>query len=282
MIKKILITGGSGLCGNVLYAGLSKYGYNIKSCDIQTNLSPAAKSLNIKRNQKIQKIDLRNMSQVLKATKGIDAVIHFGGIARHKPSEDKYKNIINHNIIGTYNVFEASRVNNVKRVIFASSAHVMGFHDRRKKLDEKSLFRPDSHYGVSKCLGETLANLYADKFNIKSMNIRIGSVLPKPTDKRFLSTWISYRDLVQLVNVGLKTKKLHCSSVYGVSKNKRSWWNNKNAYKLGYKPKDNAEKFFKSKLTFNESKDTIGLKFHGGVFTSDCFKGNLKNILKKK
>ena len=282
MIKKILITGGSGLCGNVLYTGLSKYGYNIKSCDIQTNLSPAAKSLNIKINQKIQKIDLRNMSQVLKVTKGIDAVIHFGGIARHKPSEDKYKNIINHNIIGTYNVFEASRVNNVKRVIFASSAHVMGFHDRRKKLDERSLFRPDSHYGVSKCFGETLANFYADKFNIKSMSIRIGSVLPKPTDKRFLSTWISYRDLVQLVNVGLKTKKLHCSSVYGVSKNKRSWWNNKIAYKLGYKPKDNAEKFFKSKLTFNESKDTIGLKFHGGVFTSDCFKGNLKNILKKK
>jgi uronate dehydrogenase len=282
MIKKILITGGSGLCGNILFAGLSKYGYKIKSCDINTKLSPAAKSLNIKINKNVKKIDLRNMSQVLKISKGMDAIIHFGGIARHKPSEDKYKNIINHNIIGTYNVFEASKVNKVKRIIFASSAHVIGYHDRRKKLDERSLFRPDSHYGVSKCFGETLANFYADKFNIKSMSIRIGSVLPKPTDKRFLSTWISYRDLVQLVNVGLKTKKLHCSSVYGVSKNKRSWWNNKNAYKLGYKPKDNAEKFFKSKLTFNESKDTIGLKFHGGVFTSDCFKGNLKNILKKK
>ncbi len=282
MIKKILITGGSGLCGTVLFDGLSKFGYEIKSCDISKRLSPAARSLNIKINKKIIKIDLRNISQVLKATKGIDAVIHFGGIARHKPAEDEYKNIINHNIIGTYNIFEASRVNKVKRIIFASSAHVIGYHDRRNKLNERSLFRPDSHYGVSKCFGETLASFYADKFNIKSMNIRIGSVLPKPTDKRFLSTWISYRDLVQLVNVGLKNKKLHCSTVYGVSKNKQSWWDNKNAYKLGYKPLDNAEKFINTKLTFNESKDKIALKFHGGVFTSDCFNGNLTNILKKK
>ena len=281
MIKKILITGGSGLCGSVLFQGLSKYGYKVKSCDINAHLSPAAKFLNIKTNKKIKKIDLRQMSKVLKATKGIDAIIHFGGIARHKATEDRYKNIIDHNIIGTYNVFEAARINKVKRVIFASSAHTMGYHDRRKKLNEKSLFRPDSHYAVSKCFGESLASFYADKFNIKSMCIRIGSALPIPTDKRFLSTWISYRDLVQLVNVGLKTKKLHCTSVYGVSRNKRSWWDNKNAYKLGYKPQDNAEKFIKSKLTFNESKDKIALKFHGGVFTSDCFKGHLNSILRK-
>ena len=70
--------------------------------------------------------------------------------------------------------------------------------------------------------------------------------------------------------------------MYGVSKNKQSWWDNKNAYELGYKPMDSAEKFINSKLTFNESKDKIALKFHGGVFASDCFKGNLRNILKKK
>ena len=150
----------------------------------------------------------------------------------------------------------------------------------KKKLDEKSSFRPDSHYAVSKCFGESLSKLYSDKYNIKILNIRIGSALPKPTDMRFLSTWISFRDLVHLVDVGLKSKKLYCSSVYGISKNKRAWWNNKEAYKLGYKPKDNAEKHAKDKLTKNESKDKIALRLHGGVFTTDGLKGKLSNILK--
>ena len=71
---------------------------------------------------------------MLNITKGMDAVIHFGGIPRHKPSEDIFQNIINHNIIATYNVFEACRINKVKRIIFTSSAHIMGYHDRRKKI----------------------------------------------------------------------------------------------------------------------------------------------------
>ena len=282
MIKKVLVTGASGLCGSITSQGLSKLGYKLTLCDIKKISSPAAKSLNISLNKKIKIIDLRNFSKVKKITKGMDAVVHFGGIPRHKPHEDVFQNIIDHNIIGTYNVFEACRVNKVKRIIFASSAHIMGYHDRKKRLDDKSSFRPDSHYAVSKCFGESLSKLYSDKYNIKILNIRIGSALPKPTDMRFLSTWISFRDLIQLVNVGLKSKKLYCSSVYGISKNKRAWWNNKEAYRLGYKPLDNAENYSKDKLTKNEYKDKIALRLQGGVFTTDGLKGKLSNILKNK
>ena len=280
MIKKILITGASGLCGSVLSEGLSKLNYKIKLCDIKTSPSLAAKAQNIKVSKEIKKVDLRKMNEVLKITKNVDAVLHFGGIPRHKPQEDKYKDIIDHNIIGTYNVFESCRINKVKKIIFASSAHTIGYHNRKKKINHMNLLRPDSHYAVSKCFGESLASLYADKYNIKSMSIRIGSALPKVSDKRFLSTWISFRDLVQLVSIGLKNKKIHCSKVFGVSKNKRSWWDNSHAYKLGYKPQDNAEKFLKDKLTFNEKNNKVALSLHGGVFASDGFNGNLSEILK--
>ena len=280
MIKKILVTGAAGLCGSVVSHGLTKLKYKVFSCDIKSSPSPAAKALGIPLSKNIKKIDLRKINKVLKITKGMDAVIHFGGIPRHKPHEDVFKNIIDHNIVGTYNVFEACRINKVKRIIFASSAHIMGYHDRRKKLDDRSSFRPDSHYAVSKCFGESLSKLYSDKYNIKILSIRIGSALPKPTDMRFLSTWISFRDLIHLVNVGLKSKKLYCSSVYGISKNKRAWWNNREDYRLGYKPKDNAEKYSKDKLTKNEFKDKIALRLHGGVFTTDGLKGKLSNILK--
>lgn len=280
-IKKVLITGAAGLCGSVLYDGLIKKGYKIICCDKKITPSNAAKKIKLKVSDKIKKIDLKNFKSLVKITKGIDAAIHFGGIPRHTPKEDIYSKILENNISGTYNLFEACRINRVKRIIFASSAHVIGFHNRKNRIDEKCTLRPDSHYAVSKCFGEALASLYSDKYNIKTMSIRIGSVLPQPTDERFLSTWISFRDLVHLVDIGLKSSKLHCSVVYGISKNKRSWWKNNSAYKLGYKPKDNAEKFIKNSISKNERKDPIALKFHGGVFTSDKFKGNLKDILKK-
>ena len=280
-IKKVLITGAAGLCGSVLYDGLIKKGYKIICCDKKITPSNAAKKIKLKVSDKIKKIDLKNFKSLVKITKGIDAAIHFGGIPRHTPKEDIYSKILENNISGTYNLFEACRINRVKRIIFASSAHVIGFHNRKNRIDEKCTLRPDSHYAVSKCFGEALASLYSDKYDIKTMSIRIGSVLPQPTDERFLSTWISFRDLVHLVDIGLKSSKLHCSVVYGISKNKRSWWKNNSAYKLGYKPKDNAEKFIKNSISKNERKDPIALKFHGGVFTSDKFKGNLKAILKK-
>jgi uronate dehydrogenase len=280
-IKKVLITGAAGLCGSVLYDGLIKKGYKIICCDKKITPSNAAKKIKIKVSDKIKKIDLKNFKSLIKITKGIDAAIHFGGIPRHTPKEDIYSKILENNISGTYNLFEACRINRVKRIIFASSAHVIGFHNRKNRIDEKCTLRPDSHYAVSKCFGEALASLYSDKYDIKTMSIRIGSVLPQPTDERFLSTWISFRDLVHLVDIGLKSSKLHCSVVYGISKNKRSWWKNNSAYKLGYKPKDNAEKFIKNSISKNERKDPIALKFHGGVFTSDKFKGNLRDILKK-
>ena len=280
-IKKVLITGAAGLCGSVLYDGLIKKGYKIICCDKKITPSNAAKKIKLKVSDKIKKIDLKNFKSLIKITKGIDAAIHFGGIPRHTPKEDIYSKILENNISGTYNLFEACRINRVKRIIFASSAHVIGFHNRKNRIDEKCTLRPDSHYAVSKCFGEALASLYSDKYDIKTMSIRIGSVLPQPTDERFLSTWISFRDLVHLVDIGLKSSKLHCSVVYGISKNKRSWWKNNSAYKLGYKPKDNAEKFIKNSISKNERKDPIALKFHGGVFTSDKFKGNLRDILKK-
>ena len=237
----------------------------------------------IDKNEDFQKADLRKINQVIKITKNMDAVVHFGAI----PVEDSIVNItysiliINNNIIATYNLFEACRKNKVKKVIFASSNHAIGFHKRSKRLDEKSTMRPDTHYGVSKCFGEILARFYADKFNIKSMCIRIGTGLANPTDKRHLSTWISYRGLVHLVDVGLKNNKIHYSIVYGASKNKRSWWNNSHAFKLGYKPKDNAEKYKNTKLSKNEYSDKLALKFQGGIFASKDFIGNINDVYNK-
>ena len=286
---KIFITGSSGFIGFHLSKKLLDKGHKVHGFDSMNNyydirLKKARyKILNKYKEFSFTKGKLESQktlsNSILKFKPKI--IIHLAAQAGVRYSIEKPRVYLNSNISGTYNLFEACRINRVKRIIFASSAHVIGFHNRKNRIDEKCTLRPDSHYAVSKCFGEALASLYSDKYDIKTMSIRIGSVLPQPTDERFLSTWISFRDLVHLVDIGLKSSKLHCSVVYGISKNKRSWWKNNSAYKLGYKPKDNAEKFIKNSISKNERKDSIALKFHGGVFTSDKFKGNLRDILKK-
>jgi uronate dehydrogenase len=267
MNKKILITGASGHLGGMLFKSLANLGYKKL---IGTDL----KKKKIEKNQKFILANLKNLKSIIKMTKGVHAVVHFGAI----PIEDTQLNILQNNIIGTYNLFEAARINKVKRIIFASSNHAIGFHRRKNKLDHFSIQRPDSHYGLSKAFGENISRFYADKFNIKSMCIRIGSCLMTPEDRRHLSTWISYSDLTQLVDIGIKHHAVHNEIVYGASKNKRSWWNNSRAYQLGYKPKDSVDQFDTNLLSKNEYKDKMALLFQGGVFTSANFTGDVKSI----
>ena len=267
MNKKVLITGASGHLGGMLFNSLAKLGYkNLVGTDLRRQ--------NIKKNQNFILANLKNFKTTVKITKHIHSIVHFGAI----PIEDTQQNILHNNIIGTYNLFEAARINKVKRIIFASSNHAIGFHRRTSRLNELSTQRPDSHYGLSKAFGEDLSRLYADKFGIKSMCIRIGSCLKIPEDRRHLSTWISYEDLTQLVDIGIKHKSIHHEIVYGASRNKQSWWNNSKAYKLGYKPKDSADRFNINLLSKNEYKDKMALLFQGGVFTSANFIGNIKKI----
>ena len=267
MNKKVLVTGVSGHLGGMLFNSLSTIGYkNLIGTDL--------KKKNIKKNQKFILADLKNFKTTVRMTKDVYAIVHFGAI----PIEDTQQNILQNNIIGTYNLFEAARINKVKRIVFASSNHAIGFHRRKTKLNELSMQRPDSHYGLSKAFGENISRFYADKFNIRSMCIRIGSCLKEPEDRRHLSTWISYGDLSHLVDIGIKHKLIHHEIVYGASKNRKSWWNNSRAYKLGYKPRDSADRFNFNSLSKNEYKDKMALLFQGGVFTSANFKGNIKNI----
>ncbi len=103
--------------------------------------------------------------------------------------------------------------------------------------------RPDSRYGVSKAFGEALGRFYADKFGLGVLCIRIGNFADRPLDRRRLSIWLSPRDFRQLVRIGLEHPDLHYETVYGASESDRAWWDNANAYRLGYRPEDESEPF---------------------------------------
>jgi uronate dehydrogenase len=177
------------------------------------------------------------MAHALRITKGVDAIIHLGGYSVEGP----WDAIHAANITGCYNVIEAARRNGVPRFIFASSNHAVGFYPRGEILDHRVPVRPDGRYGLSKAFGEALGSLYADKYGLRVFCMRIGNVHPFPQDKRRLSIWISPRDFAQLVSIGIEHPDVRFEIVYGVSGNARTFYDNSNAARLGYRPVDDSE-----------------------------------------
>jgi uronate dehydrogenase len=183
--------------------------------------------------------DLARLGDVLKAVKGADAVVHLGGF----PDEAPWEVILRANVIGAYNLFEAARRHGVRRIVFASTNHTTGFFRRDEKIDHRVYPKADSRYGASKVFGEQLGSLYADKYGLEVFCMRIGNVTPAPIDRRRLSNWMSPRDLAQMVRIGIDHADIHFEIVYGVSGNARTFYDNGNAERLGYRPQDNSESF---------------------------------------
>jgi uronate dehydrogenase len=218
--------------------------------------------------------DLTRPDEVTALVKGAHSVIHLGGHS----VEGTWDQILNANIIGCYNLFEAARVAGVKRVVFASSNHAIGFYPRRKKIRTDVTVRPDSRYGVSKAFGEALGALYSDKHGIAVTCLRIGNVGLKPLDVRRLSIWISPEDLVQLFQIGLDHPEVRYEIFYGASDNEASWWDNSRAQRLGYRPTGKAEQFRAHAVAEQEKigPDPVGDLFQGGTFCSAEFTNDVK------
>lgn len=215
--------------------------------------------------------DLADQAQMAALLEGAAGVLHLGG----QSVEAGWDTVNAANIQGLYGLLEACRTAKVPRVVFASSNHAVGFYPRARTIDQNARVRPDSLYGVSKAFGEALCALYADKFGLRVMAIRIGNIAPKPLDRRRLAIWQHPEDLAALVTIGLTHPDVHNALVYGVSDNARSWWDNAAAEALGYRPKHRAADHEAAVLEAPEAEDPVGDVFQGGSFCSDGFIGDL-------
>ena len=226
----VLITGAAGGIG-------TRMRHLLKGIYPRLILSDQEMPNNLTSEEEFIAADLTEMSSIKKLLKGVDGVLHLGG----RTMSAEWEIIHGSNIVGCYNLFEAARINKVQRIVFASSNHTIGFYPRHARIGVDKKVRPDSLYGVSKVFGEALGSYYADKFGIGVLAIRIGNVDDQPVDERRLSIWISPRDLVQLVRIGLEHPDIGYELVWGASDNARSWWDNEPARRLGYRPQDRAE-----------------------------------------
>ena len=228
--KRILLTGAAGGLGRVLREGLKPFAEKLRVSDREP--LGAAKA-----NEEVVSCDLADREAVLKLVDGVDAIVHLGGIS----VEAAWDPILQSNIVGLFNVYEAARKHGVKRVVFASSNHVVGFYKQTDRIDNTAPPRPDSLYGLSKAFGEDLSRYYFDRYGIETVCMRIGSSFPEVKDRRMLATFLSYRDLVELVRCALFAPDVGHTIVFGMSNNSRAWWDNSGAAHLGFKPRDSAD-----------------------------------------
>ncbi|MFE0188072.1 NAD-dependent epimerase/dehydratase family protein [Streptomyces sp. NPDC058989] len=238
--RTVLLTGAAGGMGTLMRRLLPAYGYRLRLLDlVPVEDGPDA--------DEVITADLCDRDALRQAVHGVDAIVHLAGISLEAP----FLKILRSNIEGTYRLYEAARQEGIRRIVFASSNHAVGFTPRpvAMPVPDASLIpvgaprRPDTFYGLSKGFGEDLASLYWDLHGIETVSVRIGSCFPEPTSVRMLSVWLSPADAARLLHAALTAEGVGHTVVYGSSANTRLWWDLSTARALGYEPQDDSEPY---------------------------------------
>jgi uronate dehydrogenase len=258
-MKKLVLTGAGGRLGSYLREPLSKMCDELVSTDWVEDIDTLYPG------ESYVKADLGSLEQMEAVLEDADMVVHFGAIG----DEAAWDAILHSNIIGAYTVWEAAARKGLRRVVYASSIHAVGMYPKTQRIDTEVPHRPDTYYGLAKCFAEDLGSLYWDKKGMESVHLRILSAA-QVNNPRSLGTWLSYDDLIHLVERAITTPITGFSIVYGVSNNDRATVDNHKASFLGYRPKDNAEQFSKAVLAEATPADPTdpGQMCQGGPFAS--------------
>ena len=255
-MKPVLLTGAAGNLGRMLAPALAAEGWQLRLTDLAAFPDPLPPGASF------QRANLQDGLAIARMAEGCGAILHFGGISVDQP----YPEVSGPNLDGLYHVYEAARREGA-RVVFASSNHSIGFHERGETLAADCAFRPDSYYGLSKAFGELMGRLYWDKHGVENVNLRIGSCLPRPVNNRMLATWLSYPDLARLVRAAVLAPRAGHCVVWGCSANPASFWGADHRDRIGWQPLDSAESF-RAELAGARLGDAVEERYQGGGYCS--------------
>jgi len=202
--------------------------------------------------------DITDLERLKTLCQGMDTVLHLAGDA--KPSA-VWSDLLQANIIGTYNVFLAAKASGCRRVVYASSIHAISGYAADVQVKTSDPVNPGDLYGVSKCFGEALARYMAEKEELSSIVLRIGAFQPVESARAkegiaMLDAWVSHRDLNQLIEKSIDVENLKFAIFHALSDNRFKRMDISDARALvGYAPQDDstAEHPQLKKLNLSES-----------------------------
>lgn len=267
--QRLLVTGAAGEIGRCIRPALHGAAQQLRLHDIRPIVAEDAE---------VFRGDLAEPGEALRATEGVDCLIHLAGIPRE--TGGTVEQILRANVLACHAMYEAARQNGVKRFIFASSNHTIGFHPADTLVGTTEPPRPSGQYGASKVWGETLGRLYADKHGIEVACLRIGAFRETPGNARELGGWISHGDMASLARAAVEAEAFHFLIVWGVSANTRALWGNDSEARaaLRWQPRDNAETYAAAIEANRPEPGSVAARFHGGVVSELGFTGDTDRI----
>ncbi|MGK9147688.1 NAD(P)-dependent oxidoreductase [Plantibacter flavus] len=247
---RILITGAAGLAGTGVRPLLLERGHELVLLD----LAP----IDARPGERVVTGSFTDPDVLADALDGVHLVVHFGGYSREQTWED----IARVNIDGTRLVLDAAHRAGVRHVLLASSTHAVGYHPVPTTPVRALEPRPDSLYGVGKVAMEALGAVYADRHAMRVVSARIGTAEVRPNNVRSLSTWLSFPDLVRLIEATAALDAPGSHTVWAISANTRAWFDLSDGQGIGYYPVDDAE-FVAGEVG---EPDEVGNGLIGGAF----------------
>ena len=248
-MKRVLITGMSGLIGGLLRRHLENLGgYDLRAL----NRRPVD-------GVECYQADIGDLDAIRPAFEGMDVVVHLAAFL----GGDDWEGQLSGNVIGAYNVYEAARLAGVKRVVFGSSgATVQGFErlapydaliegtydgpDDFPRVTHEAV-RPRGVYGAAKVWGEALGRVYSDTHGLSVLCVRIGrgNQANRPESTAEFSRYLSHRDICQVLQRCIDAPDdLRYDIFLATSNNRMGYRDLEHARQvLGYGPQDSADVF---------------------------------------
>lgn len=180
-----------------------------------------------------------------------------------------FEDTLDANYRGLLALLQASAEGGVERVVYVSSLHIVGMHHREGFDLKQALVAPDGFYGLSKAFGEAACAMYAKRFGLRTLLLRLGNVDPMVSDARRATMWISSADLAQLVTIGLEHPDIELELLSGTSRCADPVFEDPRARALGYRPKDAAEDHLAADYRgFEAMREEDGPAYVGGAYAA--------------